>query len=142
METKEFTFRGVTFNGFAMLFFNLLLTIAGIAAIVMFIGYGDWWLILAGPLMLILSFFIWPGFIMLEPNEARVLTFFGKYRGTFTKTGYYWINPFMSTKKLSLRARNLDAQPIKVNDKTGNPIMIGLVLVWNICCSPVCALRV
>ena len=132
METKEFSFRGVTFNGFAMLFFNLLLTIAGIAAIVMFIGYGDWWLILAGPLMLILSFFIWPGFIMLEPNEARVLTFFGKYRGTFTKTGYYWINPFMSTKKLSLRARNLDAQPIKVNDKTGNPIMIGLVLVWKL----------
>lgn len=69
---------------------------------------------------------------MLEPNEARVLTFFGKYRGTFTKTGYYWINPFMSTKKLSLRARNLDAEPIKVNDKTGNPIMIGLVLVWKL----------
>ena len=132
METKEFTFRGVTFNGFAMLFFNLLLTIAGIAAIVLFIGYGDWRLIVGGPLLLILSFFIWPGFIMLEPNEARVLTFFGKYRGTFTKTGYYWINPFMSTKKLSLRARNLDAQPIKVNDKTGNPIMIGLVLVWKL----------
>ena len=132
METKEFTFRGVTVNGFAMLFFNLLLTIAGIAAIVLFIGYGDWRLIVGGPLLLILSFFIWPGFIMLEPNEARVLTFFGKYRGTFTKTGYYWINPFMSTKKLSLRARNLDAQPIKVNDKTGNPIMIGLVLVWKL----------
>ena len=132
METKEFSFRGLTCNGFAMLFFNLLLTIAGVAAIVLFIGYGDWRLIVSGPLMLILSFFIWPGFIMLEPNEARVLTFFGKYRGTFTKTGYYWINPFMTTKKLSLRARNLDAQPIKVNDKTGNPIMIGLVLVWKL----------
>ena len=126
METKEFTFRGVTVNGFAMLFFNLLLTIAGIAAIVLFIGYGDWRLIVGGPLLLILSFFLWAGFIMLEPNEARVLTFFGKYRGTFTKTGYFWINPFMTSKKLSLRARNLDAQPIKVNDKTGNPIMIGL----------------
>ena len=51
METKEFTFRGVTFNGFAMLFFNLLLTIAGIAAIVLFIGYGDWRLIVGGPLL-------------------------------------------------------------------------------------------
>lgn len=119
-------------NGFAMLFFNLLLTVAGIAALVLFITYGNWQYIVACPLLLILSFFIWAGFIMLEPNEARVLTFFGKYRGTFTKTGYYWINPFMSTKKLSLRARNLDAEPIKVNDKTGNPIMIGLVLVWKL----------
>ena len=132
MGTKEFNYQGTTLNGFAMLFFNLLLTLAGIAAIVLFIIYGNWWLIVAGPLALLVSFFLWAGFIMLEPNEARVLTFFGKYRGTFTKTGYYWINPFMSTKKLSLRARNLDAQPIKVNDKTGNPIMIGLVLVWKL----------
>ncbi|MBQ7554222.1 MAG: SPFH domain-containing protein [Bacteroidaceae bacterium] len=132
METKEFSYQGFTMNGFAMLFFNLLLTVAGIAALVLFITYGNWQYIVACPLLLILSFFIWAGFIMLEPNEARVLTFFGKYRGTFTKTGYYWINPFMSTKKLSLRARNLDAEPIKVNDKTGNPIMIGLVLVWKL----------
>ena len=132
METKEFTYKGFTANGFAMLFFNLLLTLAGIASIVLFIGNGDWPLIVIGPLVLIVSFFLWAGFMMLEPNEARVLTFFGKYRGTFTKTGYYWINPFMIAKKLSLRARNLDAEPIKVNDKTGNPIMIGLVLVWKL----------
>jgi hypothetical protein len=69
---------------------------------------------------------------MLEPNEARVLTFFGKYRGTFTRTGYFWVNPLLSSKKVSLRARNLDAEPIKVNDKTGNPVMIGLVLVWKL----------
>ena len=50
----------------------------------------------------------------------------------FTRTGYYWINPFYGTKKVSLRARNLDAEPIKVNDKTGNPVMIGLVLVWKL----------
>ena len=129
---KEFTYKGFTANGFAMLFFNLLLTLVGIASIVLFIGNGGWPLIVFGPLALIVSFFLWAGFMMLEPNEARVLTFFGKYRGTFTKTGYYWVNPFMSTKKLSLRARNLDAEPIKVNDKTGNPIMIGLVLVWKL----------
>jgi hypothetical protein len=69
---------------------------------------------------------------MLEPNEARVITWFGKYAGTFTETGYFWINPFYSVKKLSLRARNLDAEPIKVNDKVGNPVMIGLVLVWKL----------
>ena len=70
--------------------------------------------------------------IQLEPNEAKVTTWFGKYGGTFSKTGYSWINPFYRTKKVSLRARNLDAEPIKVNDKTGNPVMIGLVLVWKL----------
>ena len=60
------------------------------------------------------------------------MMFFGKYRGTFTRAGYFWVNPFISVKKLSLRARNLDAEPIKVNDKTGNPVMIGMVLVWKL----------
>ena len=75
---------------------------------------------------------MWCGHMQLEPNEARVTTWFGKYAGTFAKTGFYWINPFYGTKKVSLRARNLDAEPIKVNDKTGNPVMIGLVLVWKL----------
>ena len=70
--------------------------------------------------------------MQLEPNEARVMMFFGKYRGTFTRVGFYWVNPFINTKNLSLRARNLDAEPIKVNDKIGNPVMIGLVLVWKL----------
>lgn len=70
------------------------------------------------------------GFSMQEPNEAKVLTFFGKYVGTFRKTGFYWINPFLGAKRVSLRARNFNAEPIKVNDKSGNPIMIGLVVVW------------
>jgi regulator of protease activity HflC (stomatin/prohibitin superfamily) len=75
---------------------------------------------------------MWCGLMQLEPNEARVTTWFGKYGGTFSRTGFYWINPFYGTKKVSLRARNLDAEPIKVNDKTGNPVMIGLVLVWKL----------
>lgn len=69
---------------------------------------------------------------MLEPNEARVLLFFGRYRGTFTKTGFYWVNPLLMAKKVSLRARNIDTEPIKVNDKIGNPIMIGMILVWKV----------
>ena len=60
------------------------------------------------------------------------MVLFGKYKGTFTNTGFFWVNPFLSRKKLSLRARNLNADPIKVNDKIGNPIMIGLVLVWKL----------
>ena len=80
----------------------------------------------------ILATLMIPGFIMLEPNESRVLLFFGNYRGTFYNTGFWWINPFMSAKKLSMRARNLNVDPIKVNDKAGNPILIGLVVVWKI----------
>ncbi len=72
------------------------------------------------------------GFMTIQPNIARVLIFFGKYRGTVTDNGFFWVNPFYSTRKLSLRARNMDVAPIKVNDKNGNPIMIGLVLVWKI----------
>lgn len=72
------------------------------------------------------------GYFTQEPNEARVMIFFGKYKGTCKKVGYYWVNPFISRKKLSLRIRNMDIQPIKVNDKIGNPVLIGMVLVWKI----------
>ena len=87
---------------------------------------------ISSAVLFILSIICICGFILVEPGQARVLLFFGKYRGTFTQPGYYWLNPFISQKKLSLRVRNLDAEPIKVNDKTGNPIMIGMVLVWKL----------
>ena len=135
---KEFSFTGKTLNGFLMLFVNLLLSIASIALIIWGIILlndevnGGGYALTAGVLLLFATIISWCGFLLLEPNEARVITWFGTYSGTFTKTGYYWINPFYSTKKLSLRARNLDAEPIKVNDKVGNPVMIGLVLVWKL----------
>lgn len=136
MEKHEFTFKGLTINGFVALLANLLLTVAAIAAIVYSIinfDYVDITLpLVSGIVILIASFFVWGGFMELEPGEARVVMFFGKYKGTFTRAGYYWINPFTSTKKLSLRARSLDASPIKVNDKSGNPILIGMVLVWRL----------
>ena len=139
METKEFKFRGMVLNGFLMLFVTLTLMVASIVGIVFAIiqldgsdgDCGGW--LLGGSIMLLLADIIMMcSFLQLEPNEARVITWFGKYSGTFGKTGFYWINPFYGTKKVSLRARNLDAQPIKVNDKTGNPVMIGLVLVWKL----------
>ena len=137
MENKEFQFKGATLGGFPMLFANILLTLLSIALIVLGILQEPnevlmWLPIGIGAVVLVSTFFIWGGFVMLEPGEARVMMFFGKYKGTFTKVGYSWVNPFINTKKLSLRARNLDAEPIKVNDKTGNPVMIGLVLVWKI----------
>ena len=140
METKsEFAFSGSALNGFMMLFVNLAILILAIVGIVYGIivldaHYGDngGWLLGGGILLLLINLICWCGFLLLEPNEARVLTWFGKYSGTFTRTGFFWVNPFYSSKKLSLRARNLDAEPIKVNDKTGNPVMMGRVLVWKL----------
>ena len=133
METnKEFSFAGGVYNGFLMLFVNLIVLLASCGLIIYGILYYPWYVAI-GLLLLLVNIIMWCGFLMLEPNEARVLTWFGKYSGTFTRTGFYWVNPFYSTKKLSLRARNMDAEPIKVNDKTGNPVMIGLVLVWKLC---------
>ncbi len=138
METKEKIFEGSVLNGFLMLTVNLALTVLSIIGIVYGIIMLDvginrgGWLLGGSIVLLIVTAILWAGFMMLEPNEARVLTWFGRYAGTFTRTGYFWVNPFYSTKKVSLRARNLDAEPIKVNDKTGNPVMIGLVLVWKL----------
>lgn len=73
-----------------------------------------------------------PGFIVVNPNESAVLVLFGKYIGTIRKNGFFWTNPFYIKKRISLRARNFNSEPIKVNDKVGNPIMVGLVLVWKV----------
>jgi regulator of protease activity HflC (stomatin/prohibitin superfamily) len=72
------------------------------------------------------------GFAIINPNESLVLVLFGEYKGTVRGNGFIWVNPFFSKRNLSLRARNLDSHPIKVNDKLGNPIMIGIVLVWRV----------
>lgn len=131
MENVEFEFKGASFNGFFILFMNILL-IAISTALLFFVEEYGMWLIALSILGYLKSLFVWAGFMQLEPNEARAMVFFGKYKGTFRKTGYFWVNPFLAKKKLSLRARNLDIKPIKVNDKAGNPIMIGLVLVWRL----------
>jgi regulator of protease activity HflC (stomatin/prohibitin superfamily) len=86
-----------------------------------------WFLILT-----VIGFFLAFGFVIVNPNESAVLTLFGAYKGTIKTNGFWWVNPFFVKKKLSLRARNLDSDPIKVNDKLGNPIMIGVVLVWRV----------
>lgn len=134
METKEKDFKGKAMNGFVALFLNLLIIACGALFIV---GSAMERIpVELGAPMAAVAFAVWIihlcGFVELEPNEARVMVLFGKYKGTFRNTGFYWVNPFLAKKKVSLRARNLNAEPIKVNDLTGNPIMIGLVLVWKL----------
>lgn len=125
METKEYEFKGFKMNGFMGLLMELclvgLIVAAGMYDLEFFI-----------PIMIILLVILAKGFVQLEPNEARAMVFFGKYRGTFRENGFWWVNPLLTKKKVSLRARNLNAEAIKVNDKSGNPIMIGLVMVWRI----------
>jgi len=82
--------------------------------------------------LLALGIVLLPGFFIINPNESNVLILFGEYKGTVRQNGFFWMNPFLIKRKISLRARNMDSQPIKVNDKLGNPIMIGIVLVWRV----------
>lgn len=136
---KNYTYKGWKVNGFVALLLNLLLVAATVYAVTristegLTVGATKDILLTAGVILgSILSILMLFGFIMLEPNEARVFLFFGNYRGTFYDTGFWWVNPLITAKKLSMRARNLNVDPIKVNDKAGNPIMIGLVVVWKI----------
>lgn len=129
-KSKEFEFGGKVLNGFLMLFVQLIL-------LPLLAFCGVWlleepinWIVLA--IVSLLFLICLGGFMIVEPNEARVIMFFGEYCGTFKRVGYVWINPFMTARKLSYRMRNMDVKPIKVNDKTGNPVMIGMVLVWRI----------
>lgn len=142
METKEKTYNGMVINGFSAILFNLVM-LPALAFLNFYLLEEVVWLAVPILLVLILAFVLMlPGYFSQEPNEARVMVFFGKYEGTFKRigkyegtfkrTGFYWVNPFMNKKKLSLRARNLDVEPIKVNDKIGNPVLIGLVLVWKL----------
>lgn len=88
--------------------------------------------VILGPLLLALAAFVSTGFLVINPNESTVLTLFGEYKGTLKRNGFYWLNPFYVKKKVSLRARNFNSELLKVNDKLGNPIMIGIVLVWKV----------
>lgn len=131
MDTnKEFAYKGFVLNGFLA----LLLILALFACMVYCFVLSDQNAYYAIPGVILLALFglSMNGFVKQEPNEAKVLVFFGKYCGTFYDTGFYWLNPLMSKKAVSLRARNLNPDPIKVNDKAGNPVMIGMVLVWKL----------
>jgi len=89
------------------------------------------WVMVLAIIDLLLAIALMPGFLVVNPNESSVLVLFGDYKGTVKSNGFFWVNPFYTRKKISLRARNLNSDPIKVNDKIGNPIMIGIVLVWK-----------
>lgn len=130
---REYEYKGICVNGFLMIFFTFILIPALMVMTVTMGGEENPGISIGITLPLFIIFVLGcVGYFTQEPNVARVMIFFGKYKGTCKKVGYYWVNPFMSRKKLSLRIRNMDIEPIKVNDKIGNPVLIGMVLVWKI----------
>lgn len=112
--------------------FILFLTLAGMAGGIYLVTTPVPIGIIAGVVLLTASLLAALGFIAIEPNSSRVMMLFGKYVGTAKESGFFWANPFYTKKKISLRANNLDVKPIKVNDKHGNPIEIGAVVVWKV----------
>ncbi len=112
-------------NGYLMLFVIIILIVPPVIGLIM---VKMIWLVVPAAL----GVFCIPGLVIVNPNESSVLVLFGSYKGTIKKNGFWWVNPFYIKKKISLRARNLDSEPIKVNDKIGNPIMIGVVMVWRV----------
>ena len=127
---KEYSYKGLAINGFLALL--IIIALCAVSIWLFILAESNDSLGIVGGVLLTIACICCAGFIMLEPNEARVMVFFGKYRGTFTRTGFYWVNPFLNKKSVSLRSRNLNPEPIKVNDKAGNPVMIGMVLVWKL----------
>jgi regulator of protease activity HflC (stomatin/prohibitin superfamily) len=112
-------------SGYFLLILGLLLTAATIYSFIAEI----FWL---GSLLILIDILVFAGLMVVNPNESMVMVLFGAYHGTVKKNGFWWNIPFYTRKKISLRARNFDSEPIKVNDKNGNPIKIGLVLVWKV----------
>jgi len=120
--------------------------VSGWLALPVLLGFGGWcvWSIMgpvvmrgadpgiAGIFGIPLFFFLIKGFLVLEPNKAAVMTFFGKYAGSVRADGFFWVNPFFNKSRVSLRAHNLTTPTLKVNDRAGNPIEVAAVIVWRV----------
>ncbi len=132
-ENHEFEYKGMCINGFAMIFFTWILVPLIMLGLAMLGGENNLGISIGCNVPMFILFILGCcGYFTQEPGEARVMIFFGRYVGTCRRVGYFWVNPFLTRRKLSLRLRNMDIEPIKVNDKVGNPVLIGMVLVWKI----------
>jgi regulator of protease activity HflC (stomatin/prohibitin superfamily) len=112
-------------SGYLMVLVVLVFILAGSVGVLVTRSFHLFWFLGIGIFLLF-------GFFFVNPNDSVVLVLFGDYKGVVKENGFYWVNPFFSRKKISLRARNFDSEKIKVNDKVGNPIQIGVILVWQV----------
>ena len=123
-----------TMNGFLVLAFGLAMLVGGGVVIARSISlHGlSWITLVSGVVLMVGGILLLAGLYTLQPNEAAILQLFGAYRGTSRTPGLRATNPFYSRKKISLRARNLNGERLKVNDKRGNPVDIAAVVVWHV----------
>jgi regulator of protease activity HflC (stomatin/prohibitin superfamily) len=119
-------------NGYAAAALGIALIAVSVASFVLLAGAGGLPGLALRALMIVLGVLVLAGLYMLQPNEAAILTLFGGYAGTDRSEGLRWANPFYVKRKISLRARNLNAPTMKVNDKRGNPVEISAVVVWRV----------
>lgn len=113
-------------------FFQLLVAVILLATPVINIFYREIWVISVSVLISITGVIWMTGLFIVQPNQTKVLVFFGKYCGTVKGNGFFWLNPFYVKKRVSLRIRNLESDVIKVNDQQGNPILISAIVVWKV----------
>jgi len=112
-------------SGYTMILIAILLIAATIVSFVLRIS-------VLGIISGILTSLILPGFFTLQPNKAMVLLLFGAYKGTVKDNGFFWVIPFVTRQRISMRVRNFENKPLKVNDKIGNPVMVGTIVVWQV----------
>ena len=119
-------------NGYLMLVLGIVLALLAIGILYMSIAQDSpIWLVPAG-IATTVAVLLFVGLFVVNPNDSRVLVLFGTYKGTVKKNGFCWANPFFLKRSITLRARNLNGQKLKVNDKNGNPIEIAAVVVWQV----------
>jgi len=109
-----------------------LIPAASIFGIIQFAREDEWAGVLIPLLVLVIDLLCVGGFTVVNPNEAKVLVFFGTYVGTIKQSGLWWVNPFTRRRRVSLRVRNFESSKLKVNDQDGNPIEIASVIVWRV----------
>lgn len=119
-------------SGYLMLIVFIVLLVISVYLFVEGVRMVDPTVIIAASLLFLFDTLLLAGFFVVNPNDSRVLVLFGTYKGTVKKNGFFWTNPFISKRKITLRARNLNGEKLKVNDKAGNPIQIAAVVVWKV----------
>jgi regulator of protease activity HflC (stomatin/prohibitin superfamily) len=126
-ETKLTTLPGVP-----MLLIGLVALISSVGGIIYFANNNDSGIAILLTIVHILMILLLSGLFVIEPGSSRVVTLFGKYKGTVSSAGFHWANPFLTKRKVSLRIQNLNGERIKVNDAAGNPVEIATVVVWQV----------
>lgn len=119
-------------NGWLLLAVSILVLLGGIFLLIAGVAAQVPLFVILALLTIAVAVFMFAGFFTLQPNTAAIFILFGAYKGTLRESGFFWRNPLMKKLKISLRARNMNGEKLKVNDNRGNPIEIAAVVVWRV----------